>query len=595
MFYSEDIVEEVRSRNDIVDVINSYISIKKKGNTYVACCPFHNEKTPSFHVSREKQLYHCFGCGAAGTVYTFLQQYENYTFPEAVQYLADRAGMQLPQREMTLAERREADYNSALKEVNKIAAGYFYYALRNREGEAALKYLTERGLSEDTIHQFGLGYSNIYRDDLYKYLKSKGYDDKLLLDSGLVRFDERYGASDVFWNRVMFPIMDQNGKVIGFGGRVMGDGEPKYVNSQETKVYEKRRHLYGFNIARRSRREGFILCEGYMDVISMHQAGFDNATASLGTAFTIQQAMLLKRFANKVYLAYDSDGAGVAAAKKAIPILREVGISARIINMRPYKDPDEFIKNLGSEAFEERIKDAESSIMYLVRMASEEYNQQDPESRTMFQQEIVKIVAVINDPLERDNYIEAIANKYYIDRVKLTDAVNRYGKYMSDRRQYEEAEKEEKPQEIRKKERIEQRKQEPQRLLLTWLVNYPKELFPQLEGKITPEDFTEPFLHELAEQLFAQYKKDGDVNPAVLINQFEDAEEQTKVASVLQTSLKLNPSPEDNSKVITEIVKKVKSESVQYQMAHLQDMSRLQELIQIRGQIPIWNISVITG
>lgn len=595
MFYSEDIVEEVRSRNDIVDVINSYISIKKKGNTYVACCPFHNEKTPSFHVSREKQLYHCFGCGAAGTVYTFLQQYENYTFPEAVQYLADRAGMQLPQREMTLAERREADYNSALKEVNKIAAGYFYYALRNKEGEAALNYLTERGLSEDTIHQFGLGYSNIYRDDLYKYLKSKGYDDKLLLDSGLVRFDERYGASDVFWNRVMFPIMDQNGKVIGFGGRVMGDGEPKYVNSQETKVYEKRRHLYGFNIARRSRREGFILCEGYMDVISMHQAGFDNATASLGTAFTIQQAMLLKRFADKVYLAYDSDGAGVAAAKKAIPILREVGISARIINMRPYKDPDEFIKNLGSEAFEERIKDAESSIMYLVRMASEEYNQQDPESRTMFQQEIVKIVAVINAPLERDNYIEAIANKYYIDRGKLTDAVNRYGKYMSDRRQYEEAEKEEKPQEIRKKERIEQRKQEPQRLLLTWLVNYPKELFPQLEGKIGPEDFTEPFLHGLAEQLFAQYKKDGDVNPAVLINQFEDAEEQTKVASVLQTSLKLNPSPEDNSKVITEIVKKVKSESVQYQMAHLQDMSKLQELIQIRGQIPTWNISVITG
>lgn len=595
MFYSEDLVEEVRSRNDIVDVINSYISIKKKGNTYVACCPFHNEKTPSFHVSREKQLYHCFGCGAAGTVYTFLQQYENYTFPEAVQYLADRAGMQLPQREMTLAERREADYNSALKEVNKIAAGYFYYALRNKEGEAALNYLTERGLSEDTIHKFGLGYSNIYRDDLYKYLKSKGYDDKLLLDSGLVRFDERYGASDVFWNRVMFPIMDQNGKVIGFGGRVMGDGEPKYVNSQETKVYEKRRHLYGFNIARRSRREGFILCEGYMDVISMHQAGFDNATASLGTAFTIQQAMLLKRFADKVYLAYDSDGAGVAAAKKAIPILREVGISARIINMRPYKDPDEFIKNLGSEAFEERIKDAESSIMYLVRMASEEYNQQDPESRTMFQQEIVKIVAVINDPLERDNYIEAIANKYYIDRLKLTDAVNRYGKYMSDRRQYEEAEKEEKPQEIRKKERIEQRKQEPQRLLLTWLVSYPKELFPQLEGKITPEDFTEPFLHGLAEQLFAQYKKDGAVNPAVLINQFEDAEEQTKVASVLQTSLKLNPSPEDNSKVITEIVKKVKSESVQYQMAHLQDMSKLQELIQIRGQIPTWNISVITG
>lgn len=595
MFYSEDLIEEVRSRNDIVDVINSYVSLKKKGNTYTACCPFHNEKTPSFHVSRDKQLYHCFGCGAAGTVYTFLQQYENYTFPEAVEYLADRAGMQLPQREMTLQERREADYNSALKEINKTAAGYFYYALRQKEGAAAMEYLTGRGLSEDTIHKFGLGYSNIYRDDLYKYLKQKGYDDKLLVDSGLVRFDERYGASDVFWNRVMFPIMDQNGKVIGFGGRVMGDGLPKYVNSQETKIYEKRRHLYGFNLARRSKREGFILCEGYMDVISMHQAGFDNATASLGTAFTIQQAMLLKRFTDKVYLAYDSDGAGVSAALKAIPILREVGISARIINMTPHKDPDEFIKALGADAFEQRIREAESSIMFQVRIVAEKYNQQDPESRTEFQQEVVKIIAVLQDPLERDNYIEAIANQYFIDRRKLTDSVNRYGKYMTERKQYEKVLQEEKPQDIRRQEKMEQRKQQPQRLLLTWLVNYPKELFPQLKGKITPEDFIEPLFHDLAVQLFEQFDKTGDVNPAFLINQYENAEEQSNVAAILQTSLKLEPSQEDNSKVITEIVQKVKTESIQYQMAHLKDIGKLQEIMQVRGQIPAWNISGITG
>ena len=408
MFYSEDLIEEVRSRNDIVDVINSYVSLKKKGNTYTACCPFHNEKTPSFHVSRDKQLYHCFGCGAAGTVYTFLQQYENYTFPEAVEFLADRAGVVLPKREMTERERMEADYNSALREINKMAAGYFYYALRMKDGEPARNYLTERGLSEDTIRNFGLGYSRMYRDDLYKYLKQKGYSDELLKDSGLVRFDEKHGAGDVFWNRVMFPIMDLNGKVIGFGGRVMGDGLPKYVNSQETRIYEKRRHLYGFHLARRSKREGYILCEGYMDVISMHQAGFDNATASLGTAFTIQQAMLLKRYTDKVYLAYDSDGAGVNAAQKAIPILREVGISARVINMQPYKDPDEFMKNLGAEEFEKRIAQAESSLMFQVRIAAGNYNQQDPEGRTQFQQEVVKLVSVLKDPLERDNYIEAI-------------------------------------------------------------------------------------------------------------------------------------------------------------------------------------------
>lgn len=595
MFYSEDLIEEVRSRNDIVDVINSYVSLKKKGNTYTACCPFHNEKTPSFHVSRDKQLYHCFGCGAAGTVYTFLQQYENYTFPEAVEFLADRAGVVLPKREMTERERMEADYNSALREINKMAAGYFYYALRMKDGEPARNYLTERGLSEDTIRNFGLGYSRMYRDDLYKYLKQKGYSDELLKDSGLVRFDEKHGAGDVFWNRVMFPIMDLNGKVIGFGGRVMGDGLPKYVNSQETKIYEKRRHLYGFHLARRSKREGYILCEGYMDVISMHQAGFDNATASLGTAFTIQQAMLLKRYTDKVYLAYDSDGAGVNAAQKAIPILREVGISARVINMQPYKDPDEFMKNLGAEEFEKRIAQAESSLMFQVRIAAENYNQQDPEGRTQFQQEVVKLVSVLKDPLERDNYIEAIANQYFIDKKKLTDSVNRYGKYQMERKQYQEAVQEETPQDTRKRERLEERKQQPQRLLLTWLVNYPAQLFPQLREKITPEDFVDEPYHRLAEQLFEQYETTGAVNPALLINQYEDMEEQMRVASVLQTTLQIEPSPEDNSLIITEIVQKVKEESIKNQLAHLQDYSKLQDLISQRGQIPNWNISLECG
>lgn len=595
MYYSEEIVEEVRSRNDIVDVINSYVSLKKKGSTYTACCPFHNEKTPSFHVSREKQLYHCFGCGAAGNVYTFLQQYENYTFPEAVEYLASRSGVTLPQREMTRQEKKEADDKSALKEMNKAAAGYFYYALRQPDGAAAMEYLTNRGLSQDTIRQFGLGYSRLYRDDLYQFLRNKGYDDRLLMDSGLVRYDEKQGVSDVFWNRVMFPIMDLNGKVIGFGGRVMGDGLPKYVNSQETKIYEKRRHLYGFHLARRSRREGFILCEGYMDVIAMHQAGFDNAAASLGTAFTIQQAMLLKRYTDKVYLAYDSDGAGISAAKKAIPILREVGISARVINMKPYKDPDEFMKAEGTEAFEERIRQAESSIMFLVRIASEQFNQQDPEERTRFQQEIVKIVAVLQEPLERDNYIEAISNQYFMDRKRLTESVNQYGRYVTDRQQYQEAVREEKPQDIRRQERLEQRKQQSQRLLLTWLVNYPEQLFPQLRGRIGPEDFVETEYRRLAEQLFEQYETTGGVNPAKLINQYEDMEEQSRIGAVLQTTLKLEPSPEDNDVVVTEIVRKVKEESIQYQLAHLQDYKKLQDIIKQKGEIATWNISLTCG
>lgn len=592
MLYSREVIDEVLSRNDIVDVINSYVSLQKHGADYTACCPFHNEKTPSFHVSRDKQLYHCFGCGAAGTAYTFLQEYENYSFPEAVKYLADRAGMQLPEREMTAAEKRQADYDQTLKEINKTAAGYFYYQLRQEEGKPAMEYLKNRGLSDETIHNFGLGYANITRDHLYQYLKSKGYEDSIMIDAGLVRFDERYGPSDVFWNRVMFPIMDQQGKVIGFGGRVMGDGTPKYVNSKETRIYEKRRHLYAFQLARRSKREGFILCEGYMDVISMHQAGFDNATASLGTAFTIQQAMLLKRFATKVYLAYDSDSAGVSAALKAIPILREVGISARVISMRPYKDPDEFIKAEGAEAFEQRIKEAESSIMFEVRVASEKYDQQDPESRTEFQKEIVRIVSVLPSPMERENYIESIAAKYYIDKEHLTEEVNRYGAYRMERESYEQAVRSETPQEARRREQAAERKYQPQRLLLTWLVNVPKELFPQLQGKISPEDFREPFLHDLAVKLFQQYEAEGTVNAANLINYYENVEEQKQAAAILQSSLQFEPLPEDNEKTVTEIVRKVKQESIKEQMDHLSDMSQLQAFMQLRKQIPTWRITL---
>ena len=295
MFYSEDVVEEIRTRNDIVDVISSYVPLKKKGSNYFGLCPFHNEKSPSFSVTREKQMYHCFGCGASGNVFTFVMEYENYTFPEALQYLAQRAGMELKTRELSPEEKRQADYKSLLRQMNKDAANYFYYLLSQKQGQAARNYLEQRQLSNETIKKFGLGYSDKYSDDLYRYLKSKGYKDEDLKNSGLVTIDEK-GATDKFWNRVMFPIMDVNNKVIGFGGRVLGDGKPKYLNSMETKLFDKSRNLYGLNYARTTRRSEMIICEGYMDVIALHQAGFTNAVASLGTALTSNQASLLKRY-----------------------------------------------------------------------------------------------------------------------------------------------------------------------------------------------------------------------------------------------------------------------------------------------------------
>lgn len=383
-YYSDDIVEEVRSRNDIVDVISQYVRLQKKGSTYFGLCPFHNEKTGSFAVSPNKQMYYCFGCGAGGNVFTFLMEYENFTFGEAMESLAERVGVELPKREYTSAQRQEADKRARLLEINKEAARYFYSLLRSERGAHALSYFKKRNLTEETMQRFGLGYSDQYSDDLYRYLRKKGYEDEILKESGLVTIDERRGGYDKFWNRAMFPIMDVHNKVIGFGGRVMGDGEPKYLNSPETRIFDKSRNLYGLNIARSTKKDQLLLCEGYMDVIALHQAGFDNAVASLGTALTSGHANLLKRYTKNVYLTYDSDGAGVKAALRAIPILKEVGINTKVINMQPYKDPDEFISALGAEEYQKRIDQAENSFLFEIRMLERNYEMNDPAGKSAF-------------------------------------------------------------------------------------------------------------------------------------------------------------------------------------------------------------------
>ena len=428
MYYSDDLIEEVRSRNDIVDVISGYVKLQKKGSSWFGLCPFHNEKSPSFSVSRTKQMFYCFGCGKGGNVFTFIMEYENFTFKEAVKYLADRAGMTLPETEDTPEQKRAADLRNQLLEINKIAAKYFYYLLTTDHGASAMDYLTNgRRLSNETIVRFGLGYSDKFSDDLYRYLKSKGYSDSLLKESGLVTLDERRGGTDKFWNRVMFPIMDANNRVVGFGGRVMGDGMPKYLNSPETKIFDKSRNLYGLNFARTSRRPNFILCEGYLDVISMHQAGFNNAVASLGTAFTSPHASLIKRYTDEVILAYDSDGAGVRAALRAIPILKEAGLKIKVLHLHPYKDPDEFIKNMGTDAFEKRLEEAENSFMFEISVIEKNHDFNDPQGKTDFYNETAKKLLEFSQEIERNNYIEAVARKYGIAFNDLQKLVNSYG------------------------------------------------------------------------------------------------------------------------------------------------------------------------
>jgi DNA primase len=587
MFYSDELIEEVRGRNDIVDVISGYVSLKKKGNSHFGLCPFHNEKSPSFSVSRDKQMYYCFGCGAGGNVFTFLMEYENMTFPEAMQTLAQRAGIDLPVQEASPEARKEADERARLREMNKLAAQYFYVLLHRDRGEKGLRYLKNRGITDETIRHFGLGYADIYRDDLYQFLKQRGYTDDELKASGLVTINEKYGGNDKFWNRVMFPIMDVNNRVIGFGGRVMGDGNPKYLNSQETKLFDKSRNLYGLNFAKSSRKKEMILCEGYLDVISMHQAGFTNAVASLGTAFTSGHGILLKRYTDRVVLSFDSDEAGIRAAMRAIPILKEAGLSIRVLDLTPYKDPDEFIKAEGAEAMELRIREARSSFMFQMEQIAKGYQMNDPEDKTRCFHEMAKELSKIEEPLERGNYIEAVAKQYMASVKELQSLVNHYGTMG-----YQRA-KEQRPKETRttRREEQEESRKQPQKLLLTWLVNEPK-LFSKLDGIIAPDDFIEPMYHSVAIMLFEQFEEEGMVTPARILNQFVDAEEQKQVAGMFNARLKMAPSKEDNDKVITDIVKKVKKTSLEYKMSHSNDILEWQELIKEKADIMKLHISL---
>ena len=427
MYYSQEVVDEVLANTDIVDVVSAHVHLKKQGKDYVGLCPFHNEKTPSFSVIPGKNMFYCFGCGAGGSAITFLMKYNNCTFQEAMQDLADRAQITLPAPNYSEETKKREKHRQDLLAVNKEAATYYYKLLRSRKGERGMKYFTDRALSAETMKMFGLGFADGARSDLTDHLRKKGFSDELILESDVAVFNEKQGLHDRFFNRVMFPIQDVRGRVIGFGGRVLGDAKPKYINSSDTQIFDKGRNLYALNLARRTKADHLILCEGYMDVIAMHQAGFNQAVASLGTAFTPGQAALLRRYTKRVLLAYDSDGAGVRAALRNIGILRNGGLESSVIDLRPHKDPDEFIKAEGKEAFQARIDKAENSFFYELRILSQSYRMDDPASRTAFHREIARKLCAFADEIERDNYIAAAAEKYFIKTDSLRRLVAQYG------------------------------------------------------------------------------------------------------------------------------------------------------------------------
>ncbi len=618
MYYPEDVVEQVISSNDIVDIIGSYVHLKKSGASYMGLCPFHNEKTPSFSVHPGKQVFHCFGCGEGGNALTFLMKYENYSFQEALKVLADRAGIKLPEENFSQEARKRQEQKAQLLAINKEAATYYYKLLRTPKGRTGLEYFARRELTAQTMNRFGLGYADGAGSDMVAHLREMGFSDENILLSGIGAYDEKRGLHDKFWNRVMFPIMDVTSKVIGFGGRVMGEGKPKYLNSPETPVFDKSRNLYGLNIAKKTKCGYFILCEGYMDVIAMHQAGFTQAVASLGTSFTEGQAAVIKRYVKRVLLSYDSDGAGVKAAMRNIGILRDAGLTGKVVNLEPFKDPDEFIKNLGADEFQKRLDNAENSFFYQIRQMEKDYRMDDPASRSDFYHEIARRLCSFSDEMERDSYIKAMAERYFIDVDMLRREVAAYGNVVSKdeaerpraragtgtvegsgntpagegNRAREPARRDGKRLSVQDKARLRN-----EQLLLTFVSDDPG-LYPQIRDYISAEDFTEGVPRMAAEKYFAMLEREmGDKlaaasgtsarphsSPGTVVAMFEEEEDQRQAAQLFETRLS-GITQEELEKALRDVLCAIKRSSIQRMSADLSDPASLTKLMQAKKEL----------
>ncbi len=408
MAIPQSFIEDLVARSDIVDVVGSYVRLtKKSGANYFGLCPFHNERTPSFSVNPSEQFYYCFGCGKGGGVINFIMEIENLPYPDAVAHLAQRAGMQMPEESFD----PNAKKRTRMLALNKDAARFFYEQLSTKNGVRAADYMRERRISPPVATRFGLGYAPDSWDSLLKAMSAKGYQEYELFDADLIRRRERGGFYDTFRNRLMFPIIDVRGDVIGFSGRIIGDGEPKYLNSRDTLVYNKGRNLFALNLAKKSKSGYIILSEGNIDIVSLHQAGFDSAVASLGTSLTPEQARLLSRYTKQVIIAYDNDSAGVKAAQRAISILERLDIKVNVLRMTGAKDPDEFIRLHGADAFRQLLEGSEAQIEYRLNIVSAKYDLSQDDQKVAFLQEASQLIASLPSSVAREVYASRIASQ----------------------------------------------------------------------------------------------------------------------------------------------------------------------------------------
>lgn len=528
--YSDELIDEIRNANDIVDVISQYVVLKRSGRNFFGLCPFHKEKSPSFSVSPDKQIFHCFGCGVGGNVFHFVSKIENVDFRETVEILAERAGISLPTLDSSVDNKKQ-ELKAKVYEVNKAAAEFFQENLYKSTSKLAQEYVKKRRLDNNTLKSFMIGYSTNF-DELYRHLKAKGFTEEQILASSLVNKAENGKFIDRFRKRLMFPIQDIRGRYIAFGGRVLDDSKPKYINSPENIVYSKGRHLFGLNVAKQYHLDKILIVEGYMDAISLHQRGIHYAVASLGTALTENQGRLLRKHAPQVIIGYDADGAGQAATQRGLEILRDLGCDVRILQIEGAKDPDEFVVKYGPERFQKYVDNAISLVEFKVKTLKKNLNIDNVNDKIKFLNEIAKILSKVDNSIEKEVYVDKIAKEYgisneaiYAEIDKLT-RTNVASKKVLEKPIAVVARKKEKEQQVPKRIlRIED-------TVISLLLNPEAEAYKKIKDNILPEDFKSEINQKIVTKLYEEFKK-GNSNINAILDCFTEEEILNHITDIM--------------------------------------------------------------
>ncbi len=578
MRYSDEIIEEVKQSNDIVEVISQYVHLKRSGRNFFGLCPFHNEKSPSFSVSPDKQIFHCFGCGVGGNVITFIGKIEGIGFKESIEALAERANIQLPTIENNVDSKKE-ELKSKVYKVNTFAAEYYHKRLYQKEAKAAQEYIKKRTINSETLESFKIGYSGNF-DELYQALKKEGFKDPEILESGLVNKNDRGMYIDRYRNRLMIPILDERNRVIAFGGRVLDDSKPKYINSPENIVYSKGRHLFGLNVAKKGDTKKLLIVEGYMDAISLHQRGITNVVAALGTALTPQQGWLLRKNAEQVILGFDSDGAGQTAIMRAMEVMQNMGCDIRVLQLEDAKDPDEFVVKFGAARLQRLLDNAISLIEFKVKVLKQGLNLENASDKIKFLNEIAKLISKIENTMEREIYIEKISKGYNISKEAIFGQVNKL--QYANNKTTKTLEKDKVAivhREKRDNKNISTEIIKRENTIISILINNP-ESYKIIKEYIKIEDFKYEINKKIIEEIYLELDKEN-TNLSVVLNHIEDEELQSHLTEIMAEDYGIT----DNQKAIEDILQKYererleeKRDSLLEQIKSEQDTKRKKEL-----------------